>query len=150
MNFAIFIINRFNIINMENIVVACSNFYAIFPIVANINKGYYFQACIISFSAISSFIYHLFEKNKHNMPGMSICRDDWYQILFINIDRLAAISAVIIYASNYHVLINYWYFLLLALFILLLSEYDRHKKFPYIPLHIIWHFSAFHLAWITI
>src|SRR5665647_1411084 len=79
---------------MLNLIVALSNLYCVYPALAYYQRKEYFSCLIIILSGLSSFIYHLIENIKHNMPGVGILTERQYQYMLLNLDRIFAIMAV--------------------------------------------------------
>jgi len=77
-----------------NLIVASSNFVGLFGVSNYYHKELFLEAWSILFSVMSSFIYHLFENNKHNMPGTGYFKNPKTQQILLNIDRVGAFLAI--------------------------------------------------------
>lgn len=144
---------------MENLIVASSNLVAIAPIMTAWQHQEYLVSISLFFAMLASIIYHLIETEKHQLPGFfgrQIGKK--YHHLAINLDRLAAFTAISITLYRYHKLITFNLIRLafIPLHFLLISEFWKdsywilalpvESKIPYLVSHCIWHLSAFGLA----
>lgn len=132
---------------INNIILALSNVYAILPIIKSYNLGHYLMTFTFIFAGLGSFLYHLSEQ-KHGLPGIYPFNLVTWKLLWI--DRIGAISAIIsvfIYGNNYIEIIKYGS---LALLILFISEKLCPNPWPFVPIHVIWHMMAFHIGYIMI
>lgn len=126
-----------------NIIVALSNFTALFFINRNKFNNY------VLFPMIASFIYHLSE-TKHNLPGIIYLNQ--YSFFLLNIDRFFAILSGLYVLSklikNPKQSINFYMIGIIGVISLLYSEKDYFfpiiNETEYIITHCIWHFSAFY------
>lgn len=76
---------------LKNILVASTNFVGISAVIDYYRRGLIFKSFIIGASIFFSTIYHLVERNKHNMPGITgICEDDKTQTKLLDLDRFFA------------------------------------------------------------
>jgi len=146
---------------MENIVVAVSNFPAIYPINTAFIDGDFWTAVTIGYVTVASFISHLFENHKHGMPGvLSLWNIYPPPIISYVLNRLDVIGAGMtmarfgyLYYSKYGTstlfFLNHPYFTLslIATFcLLIISEYDKFNpdlKKSYIITHCLWHICIF-------
>ena len=81
---------------MLNIIVAGTNFYGLPGVITYYQKGFIVKSVITASAIFFSTIYHLVEKNKHNMPGIGYFQDDGSQIVLHVLDRTGAILSVLI------------------------------------------------------
>jgi hypothetical protein len=136
---------------MENLIVAFTNITVILPIITALQNKDHLTAVIIGFTGIASFISHLFENHKHNMPGIYpvskkcsyiLNRFDVFGVFLIGL-RFAYM-----YYQKYNMTLNMEILPYLSVIALnLLSEYDKYNpalKTRYIVLHSLWHLSAFY------
>lgn len=56
----------------ENLIVAVSNFPAIYPIITCYQNQDYITLITIGFVAIASLLSHVVENHKHGMPGIGV------------------------------------------------------------------------------
>ncbi len=137
--------------DLLNVFMAATMIPFIIPLHIAIVNGDYILALLVAFSGISSSIYHLHENQKHQMTGFSysIFNTSYWDTIFINIDRIAAIILVIYklyYIQNITGILLYDGFI--ALMLMTMSEtYFRYHCWEYIFLHTAWHvYAAFLLA----
>ncbi|QKF94464.1 hypothetical protein QKU48_gp1006 [Fadolivirus algeromassiliense] len=88
---------------MLNIIVASTNFYGIYGVYTYYNNNQYIESFIIFCAIWFSILYHLVEKNKHNMPGIGIFTDNTSQMYLLNLDRISAICASIVTVKQIYI-----------------------------------------------
>lgn len=84
---------------MENIILALTNLYAIRAVGIAVKSNLPWQALAVAAAALASIAYHLIECQKHGMPGIGVFESMLSHRVFINIDRVAAIGAVVTLGS---------------------------------------------------
>lgn len=92
----------------RNFLVSGSNLIGVIGIFNYYTKGEYLNFIAILFSVTSSIIYHLIEKNKHNMPGIGYFKSNYWQKKLLNLDRLGAVFAALITMKR---IISLWGFI---------------------------------------
>lgn len=141
---------------IENLIVTASNLYAAAPTWDYYIHNMDLPMVAIILSAIASMLYHLFEHQKHHMPGMGIFGDPCSHIILINIDRFCAVGAIIVCAvtakwKN----VDIYVFCLVAgigLISVFISEFvskffpDKVEKWVHVFFHSVWHILAFECA----
>jgi hypothetical protein len=134
---------------MQNFIVASTNCVAILPIWRFYKKGHYGTAVVLLGATISSILYHLVERSKHNMPG-TFLNDIFNEQLLLNIDRLFAVLSVttILWQLKMHHIKLILPVGVTALLMQAISEVPN--KFGYIiptwlymTTHCAWHILAF-------
>lgn len=142
---------------MENLIVALTNYTCVYPIYTSISNNDYTTTLCITFVALFSFLSHLVENHKHNMPGIGVSKK-WSIILnkldvlgcWIVIIRICCLYCVI-HGFDFNILLKNYYLLLVYVNLLIIlkeSETDVHNKnlkFGYILLHSVWHLCVFML-----
>lgn len=135
---------------MENILVAFSNFYGIYPIITSYMHNDLITLSIVLNVVTMSFLSHLFEVHKHNMPGFIIRSNELSYFL----NKLDVLGVILVFVRCLflfdkifiiHIYDNYKYHLIGALIFNLISEYDKESKYFYIITHICWHILIFYL-----
>lgn len=136
---------------MENLIVGLSNLPAVFPICTAYIHHDTCTELALWFVAVASFLSHLVENHKHDMPGIVDGISEYVSYALNRVDVCASFFVVLrIYLLLYPNLDKTeWkdWFLALGLFGLSrLSEYDAYnpklKRF-YIITHSIWHIGIF-------
>ncbi len=79
-----------------NIILATTNIVGAIAIYNYCIKFQYINALCIFISVSSSFVYHLIEIIKHNMPGVGVLTNIHTQKLLLNIDRIGALLATVV------------------------------------------------------
>lgn len=137
---------------MENIVVALSNFPAVYPIYHAYCQGDILTTSIVAYVATASFVSHLFENHKHGMPGVlslwNIHPNTKISYILNRLDVLGAGLTILRFGSLYYdryqspaFLLKHKLFttLLISSFgFLFISEYDKFNpklKQRYIKFH---------------
>ena len=143
-----------------NSIVASSNILCILPIRTAFRHNDWITTSIISFVSCASFVSHLAENHKHNMPGIGLSKRTSY--ILNRIDVLGAILTV--FRLSYllynklntidqfmSVILNNKYFILGSItsgIMGYVSEYDKYNlryRNMYIITHSIWHLLIFWL-----
>ncbi len=141
---------------MENVILALTNFSAVFAIHAYALRGDYLRAAAIFFAAAASFVYHLIECHKHAMPGIGCCTTKRDHILSINIARFFAFVAVFVcgWNAHFHELFatNYMYIILAIIGITMSEQVSDYFEPPtqrwiHVIFHSLWHISVFTTAY---
>jgi hypothetical protein len=139
---------------MENIFVALTNLYALRSIILSLKQQRYLIYYGLLCSMLSSIMYHLFESNKHNMPGLFY--NPRYEKTLLNIDRFFILFNSVLFFSYFkHALKSAFVKRLIAFAIvnLWISEWHISKDFQkplFIITHSMWHISVFHIAYILL
>lgn len=140
-----------------NILVALSNITCIYPIYIAWMHRDRATAYVISFVAVASFISHLVENHKHNMPGIGFTKkvSFWLNrmdvlgcmittLRFLQIFHLR--YAFSVNAIRHNKLIFFSYCLPFILLAISENKPDKHnpkKRTLYIATHSIWHLTIF-------
>lgn len=137
---------------MENAIVASSNLFAIGALMAWAEYPFVFYA--ITASMLASIVYHLAERNKHNMPGMLKVSPSTEQVL-LNMDRAAAVFLSLLVLSRVSIDFGKVAMAIVTLFFGAASEYGHvfqknsdNARAAYIMMHCAWHVMAFGLVWL--
>ncbi|AKI80017.1 hypothetical protein QJ850_gp682 [Acanthamoeba polyphaga mimivirus] len=144
---------------MENLIVAISNFPALFPIGLSLLKKDFITFGIITFVSTASFISHLIENHKHGMSGIGFSQRTSY--VWNRLDVLGCVLSIARFSYLYYnihglsvvsIVNNKWLFaMIIPAFILLrVSEYDKYNpnlKTRYIITHCMWHVCIFNLMY---
>ena len=141
---------------MENIFVASTNIFVVYPIFECYLARDYLTASVLAFVGFFSFVSHLAENHKHGMPGvLGVDRCDSY--LLNRLDVLGVILTVLrvgyVFLNGIQMTFIFIYeypYLLFAFFVLvffnLSSEFDKtpDTKYLYVFLHSVWHIGIFY------
>jgi len=145
-------------IGLLNLVNGFSNFPVIYVINSCLQKNDKITACISLFVGLASFLSHLAENHKHNLPGV-LGLNPRQSYLLNRIDVLGALltsmRAMVIYHNRYGFSLNYFYmnikftYLLLPAIILnILSErlpIIANNPILFTLTHSTWHITIFSL-----
>ena len=144
---------------MENIIVAISNFPALFPIKLAIYNNDCLTCCAVLFVFIASFVSHLFENHKHGMVGIANINPNISYILnrfdILGVILVLLRFAYLIYVYSIKKLITNDFDIIIYLIVSsifnIISEHDKYNaklKKIYIVTHIIWHISIFSIMYL--
>jgi hypothetical protein len=141
------IINLIVLLSFDNLLLALTNFIAYYPIKTSFANNDIITAMVILFVAIMSFLSHLFESHRHDMIGFGAPKQLSY--LLNRLDVFACFLVITRYI--YLLLMNLIKFpnifeiigILIAIIFNIISENDKNSKWPYFPLHCMWHISIF-------
>jgi hypothetical protein len=155
---------------MDNFIVAATNLYAFRAIAqcdARGTKGVedsvfsrHLDAHLLYGAMLSSIVYHLLEKSKHNMTGTP--KSGQYESMALNADRAFAALVVMRFIYAYHKKIDARILTigLCSLTCMMLSECQhvvsldrypiRYTKAFYMLTHCLWHIGAFHTAYLLV
>jgi hypothetical protein len=148
---------------MENIWIGIvTNSYALRGAIEFHRSGFNFSALIVGFAMLGSMIYHVFENENSPLskPLDGILWNDrrWFGSakdlqLFLTIDRITAISLTcnillyhLWYRGNLEMFIKHWKLIVVSIVSLGVSDLLLTSKWPYLILHSVWHFGAFHFV----
>jgi hypothetical protein len=152
-----------DLVAMENIIVAASNFPCIYPISLAYKNRDFLTTGIVTYVASASVVSHLFENHKHGMPGfLKIMGISSSQKLSYILNRLDVLGAFLtmgrfgyLYYEKYGLTSDFFFdnpcytaWLLSTFGLLFISEYDKFNpklKRIYIFTHCLWHMSVFPL-----
>ncbi len=139
---------------MENVLVACSNVCALYPISLAYNAGDHVGTFVLSASLVTSFISHLVENHKHGMPGF-VRVSNHTSLLWNRADVVCAYGVVLYVGWIYFAKFPYGFYdakmvhLAIALACGAISEWDKSaatKWRVFIPFHCAWHVLIFYLV----
>jgi len=153
----------FILLHYENIVLACTNLSAVFSIYIYIQRALWLQAGAVTAAMVASFWYHLIECHKHSMPGIGVCTSRREHDVWINVDRVCAVLAVLACGSRASVAVlmtplvcaYLWTLLPLALGSIYVSEQVSDRYGPelapriHVCSHGVWHVSVFMIALVS-
>lgn len=137
-----------------NVWMALTNLAFLVPIsVAYQNQEYLAVWCLTA-AMLASGAYHLVENQKHQLPGaFPRLRKQWNTNL-LNIDRLAALQAILVFSHKYGLrpLLqqHLWVVLFIGISLLISESIYRYVKWPYVATHTIWHWGAAYIAWLML
>lgn len=140
---------------IQNLIVALSNFPAIFPLYQTIKKNDYLTFGVISFVTTGSFLSHLVENHKHGMPGIGFSKEVSYLL-----NRMDVLGCLLVgcrfgylyfdkYGFDYNLIIKAKFFsglVIMSFLMLQISEYDKYNprlRNRYIVTHSIWYIGIF-------
>lgn len=136
-----------------NLIVALSNIPAINPIYRSMLNNDYVTSLIIGYVASMSFVSHLFENHKHDMPGIGFSKQISYLLNRMDVLGCGLTIARFIYLyyqkfgmSMTKYIHKYILMLLLCFSLLIISEHDNLNKTlrtRYIITHCLWHIGIF-------
>lgn len=122
---------------------ASTNLVGVFSIYKLFMVGKYARATSLLTSMIFSFIYHLCESIKHDMPGIGVSESTERKLL--SLDRLAAYSSIMVAIVDGVEIFRIK--ILIALLCLFISEVVSIKfsmeKAIYMLFHSLWHIIIF-------
>lgn len=133
---------------MENLIVASTNCLAYFPIITSFNQEDYLTCFLLVFVATASFISHLVQNHKHDMPGMF----DFSHNISIWTNYLDILGCILVVNRLLHLFYERWkwnkeliliiYHFVLAYALNLVSE-NTISKNTFIICHSLWHLLIF-------
>lgn len=139
---------------LENIIVAATNLHGVWAIRNFSEAGDVLRAAAVLAAMLSSIVYHLFEHQKHHMPGMGIFGDKKSHEMLIMVDRVCALFAITFCATPPSILGIMPISIISAAGVsaMIMSELvapklpPRHDRLVHIVFHSIWHLCAFEAA----
>jgi hypothetical protein len=141
--------------NWENILVACTNYPAIYSIKQAFWANDTITFIVLLFVALASFISHLVENHKHGMNGIGLSTKVSFYLNRVDIIACICVIFRLIYlycakyGTNINILLKNKYKVLIMItpiIFLAISEYDKYNhnlKTLYIIMHSLWHISIF-------
>jgi len=140
---------------MENLLMTLTNLYALRAIYTAYNNKYYFASIIITLTCLASIVYHLSE-TKHGMNSLCLTK---YSDITLNIDRFLAtiVGWTILWNFRHKINIELFVYDIISLIAQGLSESQhvihlplKTEKILYLNTHPVWHFCAFHCAYLLV
>jgi len=148
--YTLMILETFNLI-LPNLILSFTNINAIFAIYNYYYCQKYIQMLSITSIMIISIFYHLIEHHKHNMPGIGILNSKFYHNIFLNLDRLFSVIAIITCYDPIIFSLDYILFIIIALISMFIAENIAKTVPVYVLTHSIWHLSVFEIArWLSL
>jgi len=140
-----------SLMNSLNILVASTNIVALYPINTSLSNKDYLTASIITFTAVASFISHLFESHKHGMTGFGCSPYYSYLLNRLDVFGVIVLGVRVAYHTYFYERIeailhlNIIAITMATLLVGFLSEIDKNTdtKLLFVVLHSIWHCMAF-------
>ena len=139
---------------IDNLVVAFSNIFFLFPFCLSIQYNDYITAFCVGILTMASFTSHLVECHKHFMSGMSYFSEkisvqlNWFDRFGVALVALRFIIMIFTFSLDNVYLLPFYYLnseimiIIITLFVGGLSQYQLPREYKwkhYIPLHCLWH-----------
>ena len=142
---------------MENLFVALTNFPIVLPLRAALKNRDYVTVFTVGFVGVASFLSHLVENHKHEMPGfLSLFGIDFPLEWSYGLNRCDVLGVILVslrFGQIYHQRFGWcfrpiiqkgclvkWVF---AVCLNLFSEHGTELKWVYLITHCAWHFWVF-------
>lgn len=143
---------------MENVLVAGSNVYALRAIAKGFRMRKIKEALVLAGAMSASMLYHALEVSKHDMPGVIVL--PWLEKHALNADRAFAALAMVTFLRKRNVTKRILFLGIGALTLMALSECQHVVSLQHLPkmfvktlyltTHVGWHISAFHIAYLLL